>query len=111
MSVPAGGSPFELVDDGSGRYGAYRGKDRRRIRPRVGVSDRLADARRAAWAAAVVRVVLVLIVWSLAAAPRLQQPHPLVALICPLAYLGLEGAGLALVLAHLTALARAASRY
>ena len=33
------------------------------------------------------------------------------ALICPLAYLGLEGAGLALVLAHLTALARAASRY
>jgi hypothetical protein len=32
------------------------------------------------------------------------------ALLCPLGYLVLEGAGLALVLAYLTALARAASK-
>jgi hypothetical protein len=111
MSAPAGGTPFELVEDGSGRYGAYRGKDRRRIRPRVGVSDRLAEARRGAWAAVIARVVLVLIVWSLIPAPALQASHPMTALLCPLGYLLLEGAGLALVLAYLTGVARAASKY
>lgn len=110
MPAPAEGTPFELVDEGSARYGSYRGRDRRRIHPRVGVSDRLAAARRGAWAAALVRVIVVLVVWSLAAAPLLQKRHPLVALICPLGYLLLEGVGLTLMLAHLTALARAASR-
>jgi|GEM_PF-5579527 len=111
MPAPAEGTPFELVDEGSGRYGSYRGRDRRRIHPRVGVSDRLAAARRGAWTAVLVRVVVVLVVWSLAAAPLLLEGHPLLALICPLGYLLLEGIGLALMLAHLTALARAASRY
>jgi hypothetical protein len=111
MPAPAGGTPFELVDDGPARYGAYRGKDRRRIRPRVGVSDRLTEARRGAWAAAAVRVVLVLVVWSVTAAPALQASHPMTALLCPLGYLLLEGAGLALVLAYLTGVARAASKY
>ena len=111
MPAPAGGTPFELVEEGSGRYGSYRGRDRRRIRPRVGVSDRLAEARRGAWTAAAVRVVLVLVVWSVIAAPALQARHPAAALLCPLGYLLLEGAGLALVLIHLTALARAASKY
>ena len=97
MPAPADGSPFELVEDGSSRYGSYRGRDRRRIHPRVSVSDRLADARRGAWTAAAVRVVL-------------QATHPMAALLCPLGYLVLEGAGLALVLGYLTALARAASK-
>jgi hypothetical protein len=94
MPASAGGTPFELVDEGPGPYGAYRGKDRRRIRPRIGVSDRLAEARRGAWAAA-----------------ALQDDHPLIALLCPLGYLLLEGAGLALVLGYLTGVARAASKY
>ena len=111
MPAPAEGTPFELVDEGAGRYGSYRGRDRRRIHPRVGVSDRLAAARRSAWATALARVIVVLVVWSLAAAPSLQENHPLVALLCPLGYLLFEGVGLALMLAHLTALARAASRY
>jgi len=111
MPASAGGTPFELVEDGSGRYGAYRGKDRRRIRPRVGVSDRLAESRRGAWAATMVRAVLVLVAWSLTAAPALQASHPMTALLCPLGYLLLEGAGLALVLAYLTGVARAASKY
>jgi hypothetical protein len=111
MPAPAGGTPFELVEDGPGRYGSYRGKDRRRIRPRIGVSERLAEARRGAWAAAAVRVVLVLVVWSLTAAPTLQAAHPMTALLCPLGYLLLEGTGLALVLAYLTGVARAASKY
>ena len=110
MPAPADGSPFELVEDGSSRYGSYRGRDRRRIHPRVSVSDRLADARRGAWATAAVRVVLVLVTWSLTAAPALQTTHPMAALLCPLGYLVLEGAGLALVLGYLTALARAASK-
>lgn len=110
MPASAGGTPFELVEDGPGCYGAYRGKDRRRIRPRVGVSERLTEARRGAWAAAAARVVLVLVVWSLSAAPALQASHPLTALLCPLAYLVLEGIELALVLAYLTGLARAASK-
>jgi hypothetical protein len=110
MPAPADGSPFELVEDGSSRYGSYRGRDRRRIHPRVSVSDRLADARRGAWTAAAVRVVLVLVTWSLTAAPALQATHPMAALLCPLGYLVLEGAGLALVLGYLTALARAASK-
>jgi hypothetical protein len=111
MPARAGGTPFELVEDGPGRYGAYQGKDRRRIRPRVGVSDRLGEARRGAWTAVVVRVALVLIVWSLTAAPALQTSHPMTALLCPLGYLLLEGSGLALVLAYLTGVARAASKY
>jgi hypothetical protein len=110
MPGPADRTPFELVDEGSGRYGSYRGRDRRRIHPRVSVSDRLADARRGAWTGAVVRVVLVLVTWSLTAAPALQTTHPMAALLCPLGYLVLEGAGLALVLGYLTALARAASK-
>jgi len=111
MPASAGGTPFELVEDGPGRYGAYRGKDRRRIRPRVGVSDRLTESRRGAWVAAIVRVVLVLVTWSLTAAPALQTSHPMAALLCPLGYVLLEGAGLALVLAYLTGVARAASKY
>jgi hypothetical protein len=111
MPASAGGTPFELVEDGPGRYGAYRGRDRRRIRPRVGVSDTLAEARRGAWAATALRAVLVLVVWSLTAAPALQSDHPMAALLCPLGYLVLEGAGLALVLAYLTGVARAASKY
>jgi hypothetical protein len=110
MPAPADRSPFELVDEGSGRYGAYRGRDRRRIHPRVRVSDRLTDARRGAWIAAAVRVVLVLVAWSLTAAPALQATHPTAALLYPLGYLVLEGAGLALVVGYLTALARAASK-
>lgn len=110
--MPASGdrTPFELVDEGHGRYGSYRGRDRRRIHPRVSVSDRLAEARRGAWTASAVRVVLVLVAWSLTAAPALQATHPVAALLCPLAYLILEGAGLALVLAYLTGLARAAAK-
>jgi hypothetical protein len=111
MPTSAGGTPFELVEDGPGRYGAYRGKDRRRIRPRVGVSEHLTEARRGVWAAAVVRVVLVVVVWSLTAAPALHASHPMAALLCPLGYLLLEGTGLALVLAYLTGVARAASKY
>ena len=104
MPAPADRSPFELVEEGSGRYGSYRGRDRRRIHPRV------TDARRGAWTAAAVRVVLVLVTWSLTAAPALQASHPMAALLCPLGYLVLEGGGLALVLGYLTALARAASK-
>ena len=111
MPASAGGTPFELVEDGPGRFGAYRGKDRRRIRPELGVSDRLTEARRGAWAATALRVVLVMVVWSLTAAPALQAGHPMAALLCPLGYLLLEGAGLALVLAYLTGVARAASKY
>jgi hypothetical protein len=111
MPAPAGGTPFELVEDGPGRYGAYRGRDRRRLRPRVGVSERLAEARRGAWTAAVVRAVLVVVVWSVVAAPALQTSHPKAALLSPVVYLLLEVAGLALVLGHLTGLARAASKY
>jgi hypothetical protein len=110
MPGAADRTPFELVDEGSGRYGSYRGRDRRRIHPRVSVSDRLADARRGAWTATAVRLVLVLVTWSLTAAPALQATHPMAALLCPLAYLVLEGGGLALVLGYLTALARAASK-
>lgn len=87
MPAPADRSPFELVEEGSGRYGSYRGRDRRRIHPRVTVSDRLTDARRGAWTAAAVRVVLVLVTWSLTAAPALQASHPMAALLCPLGYL------------------------
>ncbi len=110
--MPASGNrtPFELVDEGHGRYGSYRGRDRRRIHPRVSVSDRLTEARRGVWSAVALRVVLVLVVWSLTAAPALQASHPMAALLCPLAYVVLEGAGLALVLAYLAALARAASK-
>lgn len=111
MPASAGGTPFELVEDGPGRHGVYRGKDRRRIHPLIGVSDRLTEARRGAWAAAAMRVVLVLVVWSLTAAPALQASHPMAALFCPLGYLLLEGAGLALVLGYLTGVARAASKY
>jgi hypothetical protein len=111
MPASVGGTPFELVEDAPGHYGSYRGKDRRRLRPQLGVSDRLAEARRGAWAAAAGRVVLVLVVWSIAVAPALQASHPLTALICPLGYLLLESAGLALVLAYLTGVARAASKY
>jgi hypothetical protein len=57
-----------------------------------------------------VRVVLVLVTWSLTAAPALQATHPILALLCPLGYLALEGGGLALVLGYVTALARAASK-
>ena len=110
MPASAGGTPFELAED-PGRYGAYRGKDRRRIHPRIGVSDRLTEARRGSWVAAGVRVVLLMLVWSLTAAPALQATHPMAALFCPLGYLLLEGAGLALVLGYLTGVARAASKY
>ncbi|HKU62180.1 MAG TPA: hypothetical protein VJQ44_13235 [Gemmatimonadales bacterium] len=110
MPVPADRTPFELVDEGHGRYGSYRGRDRRRIHPRVSVSDRLTEARRGAWTAVALRVVLVLVVWSLTAAPALHTTHPMAALLCPLGYLVLEGTGLALVLAHLTALARAGAK-
>jgi len=110
MPAPGDRTPFELVDEGHGRYGSYRGRDRRRIHPRVSVSDRLTEARRGAWSAVALRVVLVLVVWSLTAAPALQASHPMAALLCPLGYLVLEGAGLAQVLAYLTALARAASK-
>src|SRR4026209_2855597 len=98
----AAGSALEVVEEGSGRYGSYRGRDRRRIHPRVSVSDRLTDARPGAWTAAAVRVGLGLVTWALPAAPALQASHPMAALLCPLGYLVLEGGGLALVLGCLT---------
>ena len=54
MPAPGDRTPFELVDEGHGRYGSYRGRDRRRIHPRVSVSDRLTEARRGAWSAVAV---------------------------------------------------------
>jgi hypothetical protein len=93
MPATADRTPFELVEEGHG-----------------GMDDRLTEARRGAWTAAAVRVVLVLVTWSLTAAPALQATHPILALLCPLGYLALEGGGLALVLGYVTALARAASK-
>ncbi len=112
MTATISSTPFELVEDSAAHAPAYKGQERRRTRPRVTVSDRLAEARRATWAATLVRILLVLGLWGTLVSPRLMDPGlAIIRTGVPLAYVVGELVGLALVLNHLARLARAATRY
>lgn len=111
MTATIGSTPFELVDE-SAAHPAYKGRERRRARPRVAVSDGLGEARRATWGVTLARVVLVVALWTAFVAPRLMDPSLTVLRTgVPLVYVLAELSGLAVVLNFLVRLARAATRY
>lgn len=111
MTATIGNTPFELVDE-SAHDPAYKGVERRRSRPLVAVSDRLSDARRATWAVTLLRILLVVGLWTTLAAPYLMAPSLLLVRTgVPLAYVLAELVGLAVVLHHQARLARAATLY
>ena len=110
MTATIGNTPFELVDESA--PATYKGRERRRIRPTVAVSDSLAEARKAAWITSVTRVVLVVTLWTALVAPHLMAPDLVVLRTgTPLAYVLAEVSGLAVVLRFIVKLARAATRY
>ena len=105
-------TPFELVDEPSVHAPAYEGVERRRSRPRVALSDRLAESRRATWATTFLRILLVIGLWVVVAAPHLMAANLLLARTgVPSAYVLAELVGLAVVLRHQARLARAATLY
>ncbi len=111
MTATIGNTPFELVDE-STTNPAYKGPERRRARPRVAVSDMLAEARRATWTVTLVRIVLIVALWTALVAPYLMAPELVfVRTGVPLAYVVAELSGLAVVLRFLVRLARAATSY
>lgn len=112
MTATIGSTPFELVDESAAHAPAYEGVERRRSRPRVAVSDRLAEARRSTWGVTLVRILLVIGLWTGLAAPHLMAPGLLLVRTgVPLAYVLAELLGLAVVLHHQARLARAATLY
>jgi hypothetical protein len=112
MTATIGSTPFELVDESATRAPAYEGVERRRSRPRVAVSDRLAEARRATWGVTFLRILLVVGLWTVLAAPHLMAPSLLLVRTgVPLVYVLAELLGLAVVLHHQARLARAATLY
>ena len=112
MTATIESTPFELVDEPSPHAPAYEGLERRRSRPRVAVCDRLAEARRATWMTTFLRVILVVGLWVLVAAPHLMAPTLVMARTgVPLAYVLAELVGLGVVLRHQARLARAATLY
>ncbi len=112
MTATIGNTPFELVDESTVRTPEYDGVERRRTRPRVAVCDRLAQARRIAWAATGLRILLVIGLWTLLAAPHLMETRLLaVRTGVPLVYVLAELLGLAAVLRQQARLAQAATLY
>jgi hypothetical protein len=112
MTATIGNTPFELVDESVIHSAAYEGVERRRTRPRVAVCDRLGQARRATLAVTVLRILLVVALWTALAAPHLMAPRLLVVRTgVPLIYVVAELVGLAVVLYHQARLARAATLY
>ena len=112
MSATIGSTPFELVDDSATQPTTYRGRERRRTRPRVAVSDKLGETRRATWAVTFARIVLVVALWTAFVAPHLMAPgFTVLRMGVPLAYVLAELSGLAVALHFLARLARAATRY
>lgn len=103
--------PFELVEDGVPHVSAYGGRERRRSRPRVSVSDSLAEARRGVWTVTLGRAVLVTVIWLGFVAPVLEPGHALLAALGPLGYVLVELVATGLVLRHLASVARAAAHY
>lgn len=112
MTATIGRTPFELVDESVVNTPSYQGVERRRTRPRIAVCDRLAEARRVAWAVTLLRILLVIVLWTVLAAPHLMDSN-LVAVRTgvPLVYVLAELIGLAVTLHQQTRLASAATLY
>jgi predicted NBD/HSP70 family sugar kinase len=112
MTATIGSTPFELVDESAIHTATYEGAERRRTRPLVAVCERLAKARRATLAVTVLRIMLVVALWTALAAPHLMDSSLLVIRTgVPLVYVVAELFGLAVVLHHQAQLARAATLY
>jgi hypothetical protein len=112
MTATIGSTRFELVDESAIHTATYEGVERRRTRPLVAVCDRLGKARRATLAVTVLRILLVVALWTALAAPHLMAPSLLVIRTgVPLVYVVAELLGLAVVLHNQAQLARAATLY
>lgn len=112
MTATIRSTPFELVDESLVNTPTYQGAERRRSRPRVAMCDRLVEARRLAWAVTLLRILLVIALWTALAAPHLMDSKLIaVRTGVPLVYVLAELVGLAVTLHQHARLARAATLY